>query len=72
MTEDTREMLNRIYQPINSISHELVKTLTKLHGGYKITVVNLSASPCTARLMSMGMSNFLSWFQAVFTASNAV
>ncbi len=37
MTENTREMLNRIYQPMNSVSHELVQALAKLHGGHKIT-----------------------------------
>lgn len=37
MTENTREMLKRIYQPIISKSHELVAALTKLHGGPKVT-----------------------------------
>lgn len=37
MTENTREMLNQIYQPISNMSHELVGALTGLHGGYQIT-----------------------------------
>ena len=37
MSENKREMLNLLYRPLDDKMRELIVTLTKMHGGYKIT-----------------------------------
>ena len=37
MSENKRELLNLLYQPLDDKMRELMITLSKIHGGYKIT-----------------------------------